>query len=400
MRTAGMAIGLILAASGCTKDKKDSLPPSPVPPPAAAVPLPTADTPEAWLAHAEDWLRNARLSGNSNDFVEAEKAAAKAETLGAKNAAGVRAFTLIHRQKFEEARQVAEAALAQAPEDLRALAALADAQLELGRVEESGKTVQTMVDLRPNLPSYGRASWIRWLMGDPVGAKKLAISALDAGRDKRDAEARAWTYCQTASYFWHEGDFEGAEAGYDQALALVPAYAPALVGKARAALSRGDAARALPLVNAAFAKVPTVPSAILRARVMDVLKDPKAAEAWAAAEAIDVGYGAGLVLALRNERIDEAVAKLTAARTLRPSIDVLDAHGWALFRAGRLEEAEEAAAGAARFGTREARLWYHLGAILLARGNAAGRGWVERALKLNPAWDPAEVAAAKRLVGP
>jgi tetratricopeptide (TPR) repeat protein len=369
---------------------------------AAQARVKTAPSPEAWLVLAESWLRQARISGDAADFRSADAAAAKAEALGAKNAAGVRALTLLNRQRFEEARALAEATLAKDPEDLRSLAALSDALLELGRLEESGRAVQRMIDLKPNLPSYGRASWLRWMTGDVTGAKQLIRLALDAGRDPRDVEPRAWTLCQAASYFWHEGDYEGSEAGYDQALALVPDYPPALVGKARAALSRSEAIRAKPLVQTAFAKQPTVLTGILRARVLEALGDPGAEEAWRAAAALGTrdSFGLGWLSALEGENLEEARKLLETERAGRPGVYVLDAHSWALFRLGRLDEAEEASVGANRFGTKDARLWYHLGAIRLARGqHAEGRALIEKALALNPAWDRVEAGEARKLIG-
>jgi tetratricopeptide (TPR) repeat protein len=358
-------------------------------------------TAEAWVALAESWLRHARASGEASDFLSAEAAASKAEELGAKNAAGLRALSLINRHRFEEARQLAETILAKQPEDLRALTALSDALLELGRLEESATAVQKLVDLKPSLPSYARASWLRWLTGDVDGAKNLIRSALDAGKDPRDGEPRAWTLCQAAFYFWSEGDYAG-EAGYDQALALVPDYPPALIGKARCALSLGQASRALPLISKAFKKRPTVEAAILLAQALEAT-GASSGEAWKAA--VDEGkrndpLGLGLVYALRNEHLDEARALLEKERSARPSLYVLDALGWTLHRLGREEEAEEAATGANRFGTRDARLWYHLGAIKLARANPEGKALIEKALKLNPEWDPVEAADARKLLGP
>jgi tetratricopeptide (TPR) repeat protein len=369
---------------------------------AAQARVKASPSPEAWLLLAESWLRHARVSGTAGDLLSAEAAASKAQALGAKNAAGVRALTLLNQRRFEEARALAEATLVKEPEDLRSLAALADALLELGRLEESGRAVQKMIDLKPNLPSYSRASWLRWLIGDVAGAKQLIRLALDAGRDPRDPEPRAWTLCQAASYFWNEGDYEGAEAGYDQALALVADYPPALVGKARSALAGGHPDRALPLVTTAFTHRPTVDAGILRARVLEALKDASAEEAWQAAA--DQGkrgdrLGLGWLYALRNQNLEQAKTLLEKERAGRPGPYVLDALGWALFRSGRLEEGEEAAIGANRFGTQDARLWYHLGAIRLARGQVEGRALIEKALKLNPAWDWAEAADARRLLG-
>src|SRR5258708_18029883 len=105
-----------------------------------------------------------------------------------------------------------------------------------------------MVDLKPNLPAYSRASYLRWLQGDGPAAKEFIRRAIDAGNDSHDPEPRAWTIVQSALYFWHEGDYAGADAGFELALSAVTDYPPALVGRARVALARGEGARAAQLL--------------------------------------------------------------------------------------------------------------------------------------------------------
>jgi len=89
-----------------------------------------------------------------------------------------------------------------------------------------------------------------------------------------------------------------------------------------------------------------------------------------------------------------------ASNRPRGDFQTEDALAWALFRAGRLREADDAARRATRLGTPDARLLYHAGAIRLARGDArGGRALIRRALALNPSFDAAEAAEARRLVG-
>ena len=59
---------------------------------------------------------------------------------------------------------------------------------------------------------------------------------------------------QAAYVFWHQADYEGADAGFQRALESCTDYAPALVGRGRVALARGDAKRAVELLSKASAK--------------------------------------------------------------------------------------------------------------------------------------------------
>ncbi len=85
------------------------------------------------------------------------------------------------------------------------------------------------------------------------------------------------------------------------------------------------------------------------------------------------------------------MALLEKEKSNRPGLYVVDALGWAYFRAGKLEQAERESALAVSHGTPDARLLFHRGTILIARGQVEqGRALVERARALNPRWDVLE----------
>ena len=67
------------------------------------------------------------------------------------------------------------------PHHAAAYGVIGDAQIELGRYDEAVETVQPMVDLRPDLGSYSRVSYVRELMGDRDGR---------AGRDGASGDGR------------------------------------------------------------------------------------------------------------------------------------------------------------------------------------------------------------------
>jgi tetratricopeptide (TPR) repeat protein len=103
--------------------------------------------------------------------------------------------------------------------------------------------------------------------------------------------------------------------------------------------------------------------------------------------------------ATRRERPDEAVRLADEERAVRDDIYTEDVRAWALYRAGRLAEAEAAAERATRLGTADARLLFHAGAIKLARGEGrAGLELLRRALRMNPGFDRTGAAEARRLL--
>jgi Flp pilus assembly protein TadD len=106
-----------------------------------------------------------------------------------------------------------------------------------------------------------------------------------------------------------------------------------------------------------------------------------------------------LFYATKGLEPEEAVRLAEQERTIRDDLYTEDAYAWALYRAGRLEEARAAVDRATALGTPDARLRYHAGAIRLASGERrAGRALIRAALALNPAFDLTGAAEARRAV--
>jgi tetratricopeptide (TPR) repeat protein len=360
---------------------------------------------DAWLALGQAWIRKARGSADPGYYLNADACAGLALKLSPESplALSLRALVLLNDHRFSQARELARRIVQAHPDDPMALGILSDASLELGAFEEAADAAQRMMDIKPNLPSYSRASHLRWLQGDRAGAKELARHAIDAGRDTRDLEPFAWMLVQAAMLFWHEGDYEGAEAGFDEALKRVEDYAPALVGKGRVALARGDARRAVALLERAHAKSPLAETAWLLGDARRAAGDePGAQSAFAAV--VKAGRRTDrltlvLFYATYDRQRGEAVELCEAERALRPSLYVEDACAWALYRVGRLPEARAAIDRATALGTQDARLLFHAGAIRIAQGEMAeGRAQVARALALNPRFDERGAAEARRLL--
>jgi len=361
---------------------------------------------EAWLALGHAWIRKARGTGDPGYYLNAGACADVARKLAPEHrlALSLKGLVLLNAHRFAEARSLAEAVLKQDPDDVLALGVLGDAQLELGNFPAAVEATQRMVDLKPNLPSYSRAAHLRWLQGDAQAAKRFYRLALDAGADTRDLEPLAWSLVQTAMIFWSEGDVEGADAGFDTALGRLEGYPPALVGKARVALARGEARRAAELLERAQAQTPLTETAWLLGDAREAAGDAEGARA-AHAEAVRLGRQAdhlmlALFLATKGSSPEEALRLARAEHEARPNLWVEDTYAWALYRAGQLPEARAASERALALGTKEPRLLFHAGAIRIAQGEkAAGQALVKQALELNPAFDVTGAAEARQLQG-
>jgi len=351
---------------------------------------------DRWVVLGQLWARKARASGDPGHYLSAEGAAKIALSLqpGYSAALALEAVVALNQHRFTEARDTAKAALAQRDDDLLALAALSDATLELGDIEASADAVQRMLDLKPNLASYGRAAHLRWLTGDAAGAQELYKRAIDAGWS-RDAEPQAWMAVQLGLVLLELGDLDGAVAGFDFALARVAAYPPALAAKARALSARGDHRGAIALLEQALAKSPLVDTWVQLAEAHVEAGDSEgAAAAWAKAESLG-RVSDPLALARgwseAGTHAADAVALLKAERKVRPNVQVEAALAWALYRAGDIDGAAAASERALALGTGDVKARFQHAAIQAARGER------EPALRELEALAPRVAALSPRL---
>lgn len=343
------------------------------------------------------YLQKARETGDPTYYPKAETLFQQAI---ASNSADVDATVglgtlALARHQFAAALDWGEKARALNAYHAPAYGVIADAQIELGRYDDAVETVQAMVDLRPDLGSYSRVSYVRELMGDPAGAITAMEQAAVAGSGY--AENVAWVQVQLGNLRFEGGDLASAAHDYAAALAAVPGYAPAVAGEARVAAARGDLDQAATLYSQAVQTIPLPEFVIAYGDVLNAAGRPgDAAAQYALVEAIQRLYAANgvdtdLELALfaadhgRPEDLPHAVEQARAQVAARPSVVAWDALSWVLYRGGDLDGAAKASEQALRLGTQNALLRFHAGMIAAARGeNDRAVGLLEDALQLNP----------------
>jgi tetratricopeptide (TPR) repeat protein len=363
------------------------------------------DKVDRWILLGRLWVRKARETADPGYYTNAGACADVVQQIepGNRLARGLEAQVRLNEHEFVKAMDLADQALARAPDDLVALGVKSDACLELGRIDEAAKAAQRMVDIKPNLPAYTRASYLKWLVGGNDEAKRIARLAIDAGIDPHDPEPGAWAIVQSAMIFWSEGDYGGADAGFDLALKRMSDFPPALAGKGRAALARGDAKKAVELLAKAYEESPLVETAWALGDARAAAGDAEgAAKAYAEVEKRgrqSDHRSLALFFAVKNRNIDEAVRLAEGEKKVRGDVVTEDALAWAYYRAGRFKDAKEASDRATRLGTRDAQLWFHAGAINIALGDkVAGVKQIKEALKLSPKFDPTGAEEAATMV--
>jgi len=350
-----------------------------------------------WILLGRAWVRKARESADPGFYLNAKASADVARSIAPDNVAALNleGLVLLSDHKFREALDIATRITTKAPDDPSGYGTLSDAYLELGRYDEAVAAAQKMVDLKPNLPSYSRVSYLAWLRGDRKAATEAVRLALDSGKDVRDPEPYAWVLVQAATLFLGAGDVEGADAGFDKALEWFPEFAPALVGKARVAFAKNDATKMAEYARRAYAKSPLVETAWIRGDAETMLGNAgAAAAAYATVEKegrrTDPRTLASFFAtkARTPAELAEAVALAKAELAVRPDIWSEDALAWALHKSGKSKDALALVEHARVLGVKDSRLLYHQGAIRIATGDAkGGRALLDSAMKLNRAFE-------------
>jgi tetratricopeptide (TPR) repeat protein len=282
---------------------------------------------------------------------------------------------------------------------------LSDALLEQGHIAGAEEAAARMMALKPNLPSYSRASYLHLLRGRSSKAKEAIRLAIDsAGTRAIDAEPRAWAIVQAAYLFWHEGDYEGAEAGFAMALQILPQYPPALVGRAQVALAQGRAADAVPLLSRAHELSPLIETLWLLGDARRLSGDAAGAkEAYAQLERQGRRSDPRTLayyFAKRGEHLDVAAELIKEERRDRADPYTLDVQAWILFKRGQAAEARKIldGEGVLGLGLRDARVLYHAAAVHAATSDLQGaRKLASEALRRNPRFDVDDAALAEAL---
>ncbi len=368
------------------------------------------DDPRGWATLGLAHVQQARLTADPTAYGRAEQAFARslqADPTDNDVALTGQATLAAARHRFAEALRLTDASLRINDYSATTYGVRADALTELGRYDDAEAAVQRMLDLRPGVDSYARASYQNELRGDAAQARALLQQAADAANDPADV---AFAQHFLGELAWNSGDLVAARAGYDAALLADPAYLPALAGRAKVLAATGETTAALADYQEAVQRQPQPQFLVELGTLLEADGQADAArqqydvvratQRLFAAEGADVD----LELALFEADHGDPATALRYARSAyadRPdAVLVQDAYAWALHKAGRSAEALPIARQAQRLGTRLPVLRFHLGVIAAAAGDAtAARTALTDALRLNPRFDPLQAPEARRLLG-
>jgi tetratricopeptide (TPR) repeat protein len=284
---------------------------------------------------------------------------------------------------------------------------IVDALIELGRYAAAADELQEMVDLRPDLSSFSRVSYLRELHGNTRGALAAMRMALDSIPEL--GEDSSWVRTQIGDLHFGVGDVSGAGEWYDSAVQVAPGYYLPKVGRARVAAARGDLHRAIRMMSGVVDSYPSPQNVIFlgdlltaAGRADDARRTYRLVEVqrrlFASNGVIpDVELTYFYADHARQPRRTVALARTQYRR--RPSIRTADALAWALHVGGRDQEAQRYAAKALKLGTKDALLLFHAGAIAFANGkDDDARALLRASVDTNPHFSLLHAPEAKSLV--
>lgn len=351
------------------------------------------------------YIHRARETGDFSLNSKAEAAVNRALEIKKDDyeAQKIKASLLLTFHKFQEALEFGTQLQKQSPKDFFIYGVLTDANVELGNYTEAVDAVQQMVDLRPNMESYARVSYVRSLHGDADGA----IDAMNmAARiaDPMDKEARAWCLVHLGDEYFKTGRFDEAEKQYDTALKIFPNYHFAVAGKGHARAAVSDYENAVKFYLQAQEKVPLTDTVIALGDVYQKLgKTEDAQKQYELAAFIEQKLGnidqrrLALLWADHDTKLDEALDIATREHAARKDIFTADILAWCLYKKGQFEQAKTAMDEAMRLKTKDARFFYHSGMIEKGLGNKkAAEDFLQKALQTNPAFDVLQAENARQ----
>jgi tetratricopeptide (TPR) repeat protein len=355
------------------------------------------DDQRAYVLLGAAYLQKVRETGDPTYYRKTEEALGRAldlqpDDFAAMTQMGVLALA---RHQFREALDWGEKALALSPGTALIYGVIGDAQIELGQYAAAVATFQTMVDLRPDLSSYSRASYVRELHGDVDGAIEAMQRAVQAGGP--NAENTNWTRVQLGHLYFNSGKLAEAEAQYNQALASYPGYVHAIAGLARVHAARGEYDKAIKLYTDATNIMPLPEYVIALGDVYEAAgRSQEAQQQFDLVRVMERLYTANgvdtdLEMALfeanhsQGQKIDEALSLARRALEKRPTIYARDVLAWTLYQDGQYAPAYALSQQALQLGTKDALLFFHAGMIALQLGNTTqARQYLEQALAINP----------------
>ncbi|HYM10252.1 MAG TPA: tetratricopeptide repeat protein, partial [Bryobacterales bacterium] len=214
-------------------------------------------------------LTDIQKTRETQDFANLDRASRIIDEVLAKDpynyeALRVRSQIYLERHDFKRAAENSSRLIERSPQDPYNYGTFGDASIEQGRYEKAADAYQKMVALRPDLSSYNRAAYYRYILGDAKGAVEVMKRAVQAGSPSLP-ESTAWCLAELGKMEFQQGDLDQAEQAYRAALRVFPNHHTSLAGLAQVAAARGKLDQAIGWMKRSVAVVPFLDNVALLA---------------------------------------------------------------------------------------------------------------------------------------
>ena len=354
-------------------------------------------------------VRRARETGNISYYEQAQAAIDSSLRIQPRNFEAQQAHVnlLLSEHDYRQALDEARALNHRMPDAVLVWGYVAEAEAALGDYQQAEESAQWMMNLRPgNLPAYLTGADLREDWGDIDGAEDYLSKALQQ-TPPFESEETAWILTRMARLLRQSGRIDAADGLAQKALKTFPGYYLSLEELAEVRVAQHNWAEAVELAEKRNQCFPTPSSLLLAARAYEGAgRTADAAKLYAKFESaaraqISLPDNANTELILYYSdyahRPQEALRIARMQILSRHDVWTLDAYAWAFYANGQRAEAGQQIEKALDIGTRDARIFYHAGAIAAAIGKRdVASEYLHQSIELNPTSEAAE--AARRAV--
>ena len=357
----------------------------------------------AWNRLADEHLRLLGATGDRAHLTSATEAVTRSLTLACvernRGALALRIGIELAQHRFEEARHSAHRLRELLPESWYPRLCLGDALFNLGEYAAAdGAWNEALAMEGSSLAIEPRLAQLDVVHGRLERARERLAQALELARASASPLPDAVVSChlRLGELAFKTGNWETAQAQYEAALSFQPEDYGSIERLAELRGAQGRIGEAATLYTRLIERTG-------RPELMQALGDLHAfagraddARRWhdRAEAAYHESIGRGEVSCFHHlagfyadsrEEPEKAVEWARRDLALRRGIHAYDALAWALYRAGKLDEARDAIARALTTGTRDAHILHHAGLIRMSAGDVpGGRAALKAAFAANP----------------